>query len=303
MATASDSLRRARPLLGTFVEIRVAGAPLSDMEVAIESAFCAVARVHRLMSFHEPDSDLGRLNRDAASRPVSVDPWTMCVLRTAIDLHRRSRGAFDIAVAPVLQSMGLLPPSARLRRRKTARPPTAASVELLPGNRVRFHGPLVLDLGGIAKGFAVDRALAALRACGMRQALVNAGGDLAAFGPRPEAVHIRDPRNPDRVICQVDVRDQALASSGGRFDPMRSPHTAAAAIIDPRGRCPPAAVCGATVRAPSCMIADALTKIAMIAGESALDMLTAFHADAILIAADGSLHVTPERQGAVHRAA
>src|SRR5215475_1309523 len=100
MDIARASLRRARPLLGTFVEIVVSGA-----------AFAVVARVHRLMSFHDPDSDVSRLNRDAAKGPVAVDPWTFQVLQIAEDLRRRSAGVFDVAVASALQAIGLLPGS------------------------------------------------------------------------------------------------------------------------------------------------------------------------------------------------
>src|SRR5215471_15809864 len=108
MQAAPDDLRRARPLLGTFVEIAASGAASADMEDAIEAAFGAVARVHRLMSFHDRGSDVSRLNREAKAGAVAVDPWTFEVLVTAQDLHRRSWGAFDIAVAPVLQYLGLL---------------------------------------------------------------------------------------------------------------------------------------------------------------------------------------------------
>src|SRR6202035_4754068 len=109
MEPASASIRRARPLLGTFVEIAVAGAAPSDADCAIAAGFAAAARVHRLMSFHEPESDVSRLNREASGQAVAVDPWAFGVLETALDLNRRSNGAFEIAVAPALQALGLLP--------------------------------------------------------------------------------------------------------------------------------------------------------------------------------------------------
>ena len=104
-----DSVCRARPLLGTFVEIRGAGAMRAATEQAIDAAFAVIDKIHRLMSFHDPDSDVGRLNREACKRNVAVDPWTYRVLETALALHHRSRGVFDIAVAPALQRLGLLP--------------------------------------------------------------------------------------------------------------------------------------------------------------------------------------------------
>src|ERR1700681_90849 len=159
METDCDSIRRAKPLLGTFVEIQASGAGKADLNAGIDAAFDAVAKVHRLMSFHEPDSDVSRLNQFACSHPVSVDPWTYEVLRMAMDLHFRSKGAFDITIAPVLQSLGLLPgsgegsPSVRQAR-------SSHQVELLGDKMLRFARPGIrIDLGGIAKGFAVDRAL------------------------------------------------------------------------------------------------------------------------------------------------
>src|ERR1700687_3137421 len=86
------------------------------MHTAIEAAFAAVAKVHGLMSFHEATSDLGRLNSEASARPVGVHAWTFRVLEAAVELHRRSAGAFDIAVAPILQDLGLLPPDERQAR-------------------------------------------------------------------------------------------------------------------------------------------------------------------------------------------
>jgi FAD:protein FMN transferase len=102
-------VRRARPLLGTFVEIAVSGASPEGMDAAVDAAFDAVATVHGLMSFHDDGSDVSRLNREAFAGPVTVHPWTFEVLAAALDLHRRSAGVFDVAVAPVLQELGLLP--------------------------------------------------------------------------------------------------------------------------------------------------------------------------------------------------
>lgn len=303
MDPASASIRRARPLLGTFVEIGVAGAAPPDADCAIETAFAAVARVHRLMSFHAAESEVSRLNREACDRPVAVDPWTFDVLDMALDLNRRSGGAFDIAVAPVLQALGLLPavPGGRPFASAAA---SAENIELLPGCRVRFHRPgLRIDVGGIAKGFAVDRAVDALRAHGMPCGLANAGGDLAAFGPHAETVHVRDPRDPRRLICAIDVREEALATSGGRFDPFASGDALGSAIIDPATGEPMGAILGATVRAPSCMIADALTKIVAIAGERASALLDEFHASALVVLADGDIRVTRGWRDAVRLAA
>ena len=303
MQATCDSVRRARPLLGTFVEIAVAPTAQADREAAIEAAFGAVAAVHRLMSFHDPESDVSRLNREAFRQPVTVGSWTYRVLEAAMDLHRRSGGLFDVTIAPALQRIGLLPgqPHARLSDRITA--PTSQHIDLLPGERVRFRHPRVrIDLGGIAKGYAVDCAIDVLLDRGIPSALVNAGGDLAAFGQDPYAVCIRDPRRPGCVLSEIDVFNNALASTGGRFDAFRTLEPAASAVIDPTSQQPACGILAATVRAPSCMIADALTKVVMLAGGRSASLLEHYRASALLLAHDGDVRVTADWEEAVHLA-
>lgn len=301
MAIVSDSIRRARPLLGTFVEIELAGAPGSEMHYAIGAAFDAIAQVHRLMSFHEPDSDVGRLNREAGIRPVSVHAWTFEVLKTAVELHRCSQGRFDITIAPALQAIGLLP-SLQDKVAPTLRSPD--SIELLPDREVRFRSAdVTIDLGGIAKGFAVDRAVAVLRDLGIPGGMVNAGGDLRAFGAQTRTVHIRDPRHPSRSVCRIEVTDEALASTARRVDLVDGGRSGSSAVIDPLTQRPVSLIDGATVRARSCMVADALTKIVMISGSDAGELLESYQADALLVSAEGGVQITSDWQRAVHLAA
>jgi thiamine biosynthesis lipoprotein len=169
---------------------------------------------------------------------------------------------------------------------------------------VRFRERGVrIDLGGIAKGFAVDRAVDALRAHGVRGGLVNAGGDLAAFGPLPHTVHIRDPGDPRRLMCALDIRDEALATSGARFDPLHSAEAAGVAIIDPATRTPAHMVRGVTVRAATCMLADALTKTVMVAPASAPALLGSLRASALAVLANGDICVSEGWQDAIRLAA
>jgi FAD:protein FMN transferase len=299
-----DNVCRARPLLGTFVEIRSAGATRAATEQAIDAAFAVIDKIHRLMSFHDPDSDVGWLNREACKRNVAVDPWTYRVLETALALHHRSRGVFDIAVAPALQRLGLLPCHGPHIGGEPAGAATSDAIALLPGYHVRFrHSGLRIDLGGIAKGFAVDRAIDSLRESDQSCGLVNAGGDLATFGASAETIHIRDPRSPGGSLCQVAIANAALASSAHLFDPMESEDASFSSTIDPATQRPAAEIAGATVRASSCMVADALTKIVMISGERAAGILHAYQASALFVSAAGDVCVTPEWQDVVRAAA
>jgi thiamine biosynthesis lipoprotein len=297
--TSACVTRRARPALGTFVEIAATGASPFDRDRAIAAGFAAVTRVHALMSFHERGSDLSRLNRARAECDIAVDPWTWQVLATAHELHEVSGGVFDIAVAPALQAAGLLPAIDGRRGEEMASAGRDPAFALPAPGRVRImRRGAALDLGGIAKGFAVDRAVDAMKRNGITAGVVNAGGDLADFGAAPQTVHLRDPRDPGRIMAVIEVANEAVASSGGRIDPFGAATVTTSAIVDPAHRALLPAGCGATVRAPSCMIADALTKVVMIAGERAGPVLRRYHACALLLTGDGELRATgdwPER--------
>jgi thiamine biosynthesis lipoprotein len=290
-------------LLGTFVEIAVAGAAGPAMHASIEAAFVAIEKVESLMSFHAAASDVSRLNNAASMGSIRVHSWTFQILRTAIDLHHQSAGTFDIAVAPILQGMGLLPAQPECPASAARDQATTAAIELLPGQRVRFRHPNTrIDLGGIAKGFAVDRAIDVLREHGIPAGLVNAGGDLAVFGEEPLPVHIRDPRDPSHLLGHLGLCNEALASSASRSDRLLTTATAAA-VIDPHTRKPARGVLGTSVRAASCMLADALTKVAMLAGPSATRLLDRYRAGALLVFADGRVHMTADLARAVGLAA
>jgi thiamine biosynthesis lipoprotein len=274
------------------------------VEAAGEAAFAAIETVHRLMSFHEETSDVSRLNRHAFEALVRVHPWTFQVLEAALDLYRHSRGAFDIRIAPTLQKLGLLPYHGGDFPADARLDPGNAGIELSGGKRVRFRDRATrIDLGGIAKGFAVDRAIEVLRTHGMLSGLVNAGGDLAVFGPNGFRAAIRDPGLPSRILCPVELRDAALASSGAGFDPFRSLAAKSLSVIDPVSGEPALAIAGATVRARSCLLADALTKVVMTRGIASLPLLRQFGASALFVSAKGEVYVTKEWQDAAVLAA
>jgi thiamine biosynthesis lipoprotein len=266
-----QAVRRARPLLGTRVEIAVDGLPVADMHAAVNAAFATIERVHTLMSFQAQDSDIGRLNREAFSRPVRVDPETWHVLDLALVLSDHSHGTFDI-IAPSGRK-----PRVRFR-----------DIELLPGDRVRFRRELQIDLGGIAKGYAVDRAIDCLRTHHVPSGLVNAGGDLRVFGEKPTEVLVRDPLRPDYAGAAASIREAALATTA-QYSALWQDRVAGA-IVDPRSCRNAMPVRSASVRAATCLLADALAKSLYLLGLEAADLLAQYDADGFLLEA-GSLRL------------
>lgn len=264
------AIKRARPLLGTTVSLRVQGLTPSRAHTAIDAGFAAVRDVQDAMSFHDGDSEVSRLNRDACKAPVQVSDATYAVIAHAQAISALTEGAFDITVAPLLVARGHLPCPAH------APDPDGRAIwrdiELLPENHIRFRRPLWIDLGGIAKGYAVDRAMAVLRGYGPLQACVNAGGDLRVSGPGPECVRLAATDCDDEIVPIFELKDGSLASSESR---MAGPH------IDPRRRAREQRQF-VTVAAPLCMDADALTKVVMARGACSARMLAAFGASAAI---------------------
>ncbi len=244
---------RCRPLLGTFVEITVP----DEHREAIDAGFAAVERIHRLMSFHAEDSDLARLRRAPAGTPVPIAGETAEVLRRSLEFHRESGGLFDVAVGVQLVRAGFLPcPEGVDLANCTG---SAGDLELTGDGHAVCRRPMLIDLGGIAKGYAVDRAVTAMIEAGAQAGLVNAGGDMRAFGPLVFPVAIR--RADGHVQGMRSLHRQALASSdnGGtrkrRWLRMLTPHISHGRAVRSRGVC--------SVIAPDCTTADALTKIAL----------------------------------------
>lgn len=248
---------RARPLLGTYVEISTEGSPDGVLERAVDAAFGAVELVQKLMSFHDPDSDLSRLNRFAATEAVDVHPWTARVIERALRLYHVTGGLFDCTVGAELLRWDLLPDHGFA----DLQPGRLSAVAMVARNRIVFRSAVAIDLGGIAKGFAVDRAVAVLRRHGVRTAVVNAGGDLRAIGPEATLVHVRDPL--DRTITRPAglLRNGAIATSSGA-ETLKVVHGApVSALVDVNTREPITDCDAYSVIAPTCCVADALTKV------------------------------------------
>ena len=274
-------VRRARPLLGTIVEITAVDADERVLERGIARAFSAIAIVQRLMSYHEPTSDVGRLNDAPVGEVVQVHPWTHLVVRRAQQLAAETGGTFDITVAPHLAMLGYLPRLGPAAQRETQA--TFRDLEVLSGSRLRARRPLRIDLGGIAKGFAVDRAIAALRGAGVADALVNAGGDLRSIGLRAWPISIRHPARPEETAATIALQNAALATSATYFTRRSRRGRWVSPLLDGVSRRPVGALASASVLAPTCLFADALTKTVMASTDYPATLLARHHARALLL--------------------
>jgi thiamine biosynthesis lipoprotein len=263
------AVERAQPWLGTLVSIRVGGLAPCDTHRAIDAAFQEVATVHRLMSFHDPGSDLSRLNRAGAGKPVEVHPYTWEVLRQAIVFSASTEGCFDVTVGAELVEWKLLPRSADAGDAACG---SWRDIELLHGNRVVFHRPLCVDLGGIAKGFAVDRATDCLRARGALQTVVNAGGDIRVQGKDAEPIRLSAESSMDAMPV-LELTDGSVASSSGHLQRRWQDGRLCGPHVDGVHRSPAPTDRFVCVVAERCVIADALTKVVMAQGMASAAVL------------------------------
>ena len=240
---ALTRIKRCRPLLGTFVEITLEA---ERDEVALrkiaDKAFGMISSVQKLMSFHQNDSDVSRLNRCAHISPLRVHSWTHQVLAQALQLSAQTEGAFDIAVV-----------------QKQAWPESAGSWQDITLNAdctVFFERPLMIDLGPIANGFAVDKAIDYLSTKGITRAVVNAGGDMRVIGAGTQTAGTMVPAVMPRA---------AVATSAGYFANRKAHGRRVMPIVHPRTGKPLRSTSSVSIFSSTCMMADALTKAVLLA--------------------------------------
>lgn len=224
-----------------------------------ERAYAEIECVSERMSFHDPTSELSRLNRMRIGRWMPVSAGLADVLRLALELQRRTGGAFNAAIGQALVAWRLLPGTTK-RVAWDALTHSGFAVESKLGDaRARRLLPVRIDLGGIAKGYAVDCAVDAIRnAAPSASGCVNAGGDLRVFGPEKQVVWVRagTPKRPN--LRPVALKEQSLATSSVIPVRRHSPY------VDIRRRKPLLQSCTAVVRAERCMVADALSKVVLL---------------------------------------
>jgi len=259
---------------------QAAGEPTRD--AALVQAMAEVHRIEAKYSRYRADSVISQINASAGqAEPLAVDDETAALLDFAATLHTDSEGRFDVSSGVLRRAWDFngstLPSDAQL----------AALQALVGWQRVQWDGHHIrlpqagmeLDFGGIGKEYAADRAASLLQGLGFSQGYVNLGGDIRVLGPRPDGqpwrFGIQHPRRPQDLIAHIEVAQGALATSGDyeRFlihNGQRYGH-----ILDARSGWPVRHWQSVSVVAPACVAAGALTTIAMLMGEQALDFLRA----------------------------
>ncbi len=297
-AAVAGWMDRTEAIMGTRVYVQLwADDPVKGDE-AMEAVMTEMRRIDDLMSHYKPDSQISLINQRANSEPVQVDKELFDLIKLSTYYSQITEGAFDITYA----SVGYLYDYPRHihpteEQIKNALPAVNWRNMLLDEahHTVRFEHPgMRIDLGGIGKGYAVDRGIEILKARGVQHALVSAGGDSRIIGDhmgRPWLVAIRHPDDPQKVVTRIPLSDVAMSTSGDYeryFDEggIRYHH-----IIDPRTGHSASKVRSATILAPTATQTDGMSKTAFVLGpEKTLEIINRMpDFDAVFITPDGKV--------------
>lgn len=299
-ATAhANWLVEKRHLMGTEVSVEFWCDDEEKGQRLLRETFAEIQRLDLMMNPWNPESELARINREAATRRVTTTPEIVAVIERALHYSTISEGAFDISFASVGQHYDYraetAPDAARIAADKSNI--NYLAIKLSPRTRqIKFTLPgLQIDLGGIAKGYAVDRALAILQGERITSAVISAGGDsiiLGDLGERARTIGIRHPRKANDYAVLIPLADTALSTSGDyeRFfiaDGIRYHH-----ILDPETGRSAGAVQSASVLAPHAIDSDALSTATFVLGvERGLALINSLQGiDAIIIDGRGRMH-------------
>jgi thiamine biosynthesis lipoprotein len=265
-----SALERAMFVMGTVVRITVYARSDQLALAATSKAFSEIRRLDHLLSIYRPESDISRINRASGDHAPVIDPEVLNLLEIAAGLSTLTGGAHDITIEPLMKLWGF---------REESRPdmPTDAEIiralecvglkNLILDRNLNTAGltkrGACLDLGGIAVGYAVDRAVDILKSSGIQRGFINHSGDAYALGAPPDTdgweVVIPHPLKPEESIASMRLRDRAISTSGNYekfvlLDGIRRGH-----ILDPHTGMPGDGCMGMTVIAPRGITADALS--------------------------------------------
>jgi FAD:protein FMN transferase len=291
-------INRTEAIMGTRVYVELWSEDPVRGDEAIEAVMADMRRIDELMSHYKPTSQLSQINERANSEPVQVDKELFDLIKLSTYYSQITEGAFDITTA----SVGYL-----YDFRNHVHPTEEQIQKALPAinwrnmlldethHTVRFEHPgMRIDLGGIGKGYAVDRGIDILKARGFTRALVTAGGDSRIIGDRmgrPWLIAIQNPDDPQKVVTRIPLTDSAVSTSGDyeRYfieDGVRYHH-----IIDPHTGHSASKVRSATILAPTATQTDGMSKTAFVLGaEKTLEIINRMKDfDAVFVTPDGKM--------------
>ncbi len=281
---STDTRERSEYKMGTLVSIRLFGFKWSDFDSTLDKAFSAIDSVDNIANKYRENSEISRLNRTGFKAPVTVSKDLFLLIDSSKTLCKESDGAFDITVAPLVKlwkpykSRDSIPDKESIKKALSL----VGSDKLILDRQkqtvfFRKEG-MEIDLSAIAKGYAVDKAVAAIRSCGFSSAMVNAGGDLFCVGKKDFfffwRIGIQDPRNRKDLLDVLRLSDSAVATSGGYEQYFAYKNRDYTHLVHPKTGYPVESIFSSTtVITKRCMIADGIATAVSVGGEKVKNKL------------------------------
>jgi thiamine biosynthesis lipoprotein len=301
--TRAEWFSEEAQLMGTRVSVELWGEDAPRSRQLIAEVLAEFQRLDLMMNPWNPASELARINREAGHSTVVTTPEILAVVERALYYSRLSEGAFDISFASVGQHydyrQGRAPDDEVIARDRDNIDYRAIEIDPDAGS-IRFaKAGLQVDLGGIAKGYAVDRGIDILRGAGIESAVISAGGDsriLGDLGDRPRTIGIRHPRRKNEYAVMIPLADTAISTSGDYERFFMQGEVRVHHILNPDTGRSAQGLQSASVLAPLAEDSDALSTTVFVLGvERGLQLVNSLPGvDAILIDGDGKLHYSEE---------
>jgi FAD:protein FMN transferase len=280
---SSEIIVESRPLLHTFVEIKACGENASQ---AMNAAFAEMERVNSLLNNYNPESEVSAINKNAGLAPVEISIDTFAALKAAIKFGDISGGAFDVTIGPLLELWGFAtdetgkgikePDYYLLMEIKSFVDYKALEINSSGNDKfvrrtawLKKHG-MRIDVGAFSKGYTSDMAIKVLKKCGIKSALIAAGGTICAIGTKPDSspwrVGIKHPRKENSFLTVVSLKDRSVSTSGDYEKFYKKEGKRRTHIIDPRTGMPLEKMQSVTVIAGSGVESDALSTALFVLG-------------------------------------
>ncbi|OGW41663.1 MAG: hypothetical protein A2X57_03000 [Nitrospirae bacterium GWD2_57_8] len=295
--------QKEETIMGTVVRITVVGKDAGPAADALEAAFEEIRRLDRMMSLYKDESEITALNMAAGERPARVFAEMIEVMEHAASVSKMTQGAFDATAGPLIVLWqlhtrdGTVPSEREIERIRAITGWRDVEINKKRSTIFLRKKGMIVDLGGIAKGYAADRAAAVLRSRGIENGIVAVAGDIRVMGRRPDGspwrIAVQHPREHEKTLTVLELTDTFISTSGDyeRFtivDKKRYHH-----IIDPRTGRPSKGVISATIIGDRGVVVDPLTTAVFILGpEQGMALVRKLGYDAIMVDEEGRLMST-----------
>jgi thiamine biosynthesis lipoprotein len=308
-------MRRAQMQMGTIVTLTAVAPSRGLAQKALDAAFWEIRRLEELLSTWLPNSELSQLNQTAGQHPIHVSPDTLQILKLSLEVARLTEGGFNIAIGPAVQAWNVVaeqprrPSQAELDRLRPLLDWTQIQIDEAAGTAFLTEPHMRVDVGGIGKGFAADRAVAVMREAGATAGVAALSGDIKAFGRLPNAdlfrVAVQHPRREGALLASIELNEEAISTAGDyeRFfmeDGVRYHH-----ILDPATLQPARGCQSVTIIAKEGWLADGLdTGIFVMGPERGMELIERLpDVEGIIVDRDGHVLVSTGLKDRVRREA